>query len=381
MKKIAYTILYILLGAATANAQKVTFVSAEFEQGVRAHLGLDEDEDVQQSQTDTITRLNLSGLGIKILSDVTSLPKVKELDLSDNDITDVAPLAELDSLQSVSLMNNLLRDASQLTFTRSTQMTVNVGYNYISDFTAFLFPGHCRFTMIGMNKQQSEDEQVFDVCQFYVRQSDQDGPVIVYRGVTNMVSPTLMSGEAINETAVLDGSTHFVPLGSKVKRTTKVILSNGNRMDSTYVVPVMVYTANEGETITIKTGLPEHYHIAAASAQKGTVVIDGTTLLYTAPAESTSDCVAFSYYEGSRLRGYGRLNIGQLNGDVNGDGDVDIADAVCIVNHVVGKPNTTFNASAADVNGDGDIDIADAVRIVNLVVGKIQSLSRSSRLK
>ena len=70
-----------------------------------------------------------------------------------------------------------------------------------------------------------------------------------------------------------------------------------------------------------------------------------------------------------------------VKGDVNGDGEVDIADAVCIVNHVVGKPNTTFNASAADVNGDGDIDIADAVRIVNLVVGKIQSLSRSSRLK
>lgn len=63
-------------------------------------------------------------------------------------------------------------------------------------------------------------------------------------------------------------------------------------------------------------------------------------------------------------------------GDVNGDGDVDIADAVCIVNHVVGKTNTSFNAAAADVNGDGDIDIADAVYIVNLVVGKIDALVR-----
>ena len=62
-------------------------------------------------------------------------------------------------------------------------------------------------------------------------------------------------------------------------------------------------------------------------------------------------------------------------GDVNGDGDVDIADAVCIVNHVVGKPNTTFIDTAADANSDGDIDIADAVHIVNLVVGKISSLT------
>ena len=62
-------------------------------------------------------------------------------------------------------------------------------------------------------------------------------------------------------------------------------------------------------------------------------------------------------------------------GDVNGDGDVDIADAVCIVNHVVGKSNTTFNEAAADANGDGDIDIADAVHIVNYVVGKISALA------
>lgn len=73
-----------------------------------------------------------------------------------------------------------------------------------------------------------------------------------------------------------------------------------------------------------------------------------------------------------------KLTINQYKkGDVNNDGDVDIADAVCIVNHVVGIPTPSFVAQAADVNGDGDVDIADAVRIVNLVVGKIQALSRS----
>ena len=62
-------------------------------------------------------------------------------------------------------------------------------------------------------------------------------------------------------------------------------------------------------------------------------------------------------------------------GDVNGDGDVDIADAVCIVNYVVGKPNTNFIEAAADANSDSDIDIADAVHIVNYVVGKIPALA------
>lgn len=64
-----------------------------------------------------------------------------------------------------------------------------------------------------------------------------------------------------------------------------------------------------------------------------------------------------------------------VKGDVNGDNDVDIADAVCIVNYVVGKPTPAFNAKAADANSDGDIDIADAVHIVNYVVGKIPALA------
>ena len=61
-------------------------------------------------------------------------------------------------------------------------------------------------------------------------------------------------------------------------------------------------------------------------------------------------------------------------GDVNNDGEVDIADAVCIVNHIIGKPNAVYIEEAADTNGDNDIDIADAVCIVNYVIGRIAAL-------
>ena len=60
----------------------------------------------------------------------------------------------------------------------------------------------------------------------------------------------------------------------------------------------------------------------------------------------------------------------EISGDVNGDGAVDIADAVCIVNYILGMATPTFIETAADVNGDGEVDIADAVKIVNNVVGK-----------
>ena len=65
-----------------------------------------------------------------------------------------------------------------------------------------------------------------------------------------------------------------------------------------------------------------------------------------------------------------------LKGDANGDGSVDIADAVCIVNHIVGKATPAYMEAAADANGDSVVDIADAVRIVNLIVGKIDALAR-----
>ena len=67
-------------------------------------------------------------------------------------------------------------------------------------------------------------------------------------------------------------------------------------------------------------------------------------------------------------------------GDVDGDGVVDLADAVLVINYYVGKPVSKFIEKAADVDGDGVIDLADAVRIINFYVGKVQSLAPSREL-
>jgi hypothetical protein len=57
-------------------------------------------------------------------------------------------------------------------------------------------------------------------------------------------------------------------------------------------------------------------------------------------------------------------------GDVNGDGNIDIADAVYIVNYIIGRPLDTFFLEVADMDGDGVVDIFDAVGVINVVVGK-----------
>ena len=61
-----------------------------------------------------------------------------------------------------------------------------------------------------------------------------------------------------------------------------------------------------------------------------------------------------------------------ITGDVNGDGEVTVADANMIVNHYTGNLDGTekFSEKAADMNGDGEITIADANEIVNMYVGQ-----------
>lgn len=78
-----------------------------------------------------------------------------------------------------------------------------------------------------------------------------------------------------------------------------------------------------------------------------------------------------------------RFDIASLpnRGDVNGDGAVDIGDAVAIVNHILKKPYGSFVESAADINGDTDIDIADAVAIVNLILKKSAGSRQGKRIR
>ena len=57
----------------------------------------------------------------------------------------------------------------------------------------------------------------------------------------------------------------------------------------------------------------------------------------------------------------------RLIGDVNGDGVITVADAVCIINFVARKNNEVFIEDNADVNDDGVVTVADAVCIINIV--------------
>jgi len=54
-----------------------------------------------------------------------------------------------------------------------------------------------------------------------------------------------------------------------------------------------------------------------------------------------------------------------IDGDVNADGEVNIADVNCILSVILGDPD--IYGGRADVNADGEVNIAD----VNTVIGVV----------
>lgn len=58
-----------------------------------------------------------------------------------------------------------------------------------------------------------------------------------------------------------------------------------------------------------------------------------------------------------------------LPGDANGDGEVNVGDAVYIINYVFkgGPPPTPYTTCSGDANGDCETNVGDAVYIINYV--------------
>lgn len=310
MRKTAI-IAALALAVSAAQAQKVTFYSAAFEAGVRLHLGIGDEADVLQSQTDTITALSLAGLDLGDLRDVLYLPVVRELDLSYNRISDISPLARLDALRTLDLSHNQLEDINLLAFSPSEAMTVDVSGNYIADFSYLFAPLTCRFTILGMGLQTAKNQPFFSVSQLVALTDEQGNTSVTYRGYSNASSAAKLHCGSTSVTAVMDGNLHSVAAPGGLTAATKVVLTNGERTEATWAVPAVKRRAEGGQTITVNTGLPDNYHLQDLYVLHGTAEADGQALKYTAPAKYRPDTLCFSYYEGTVYRGSSMVFIGR----------------------------------------------------------------------
>lgn len=83
---------------------------------------------------------------------------------------------------------------------------------------------------------------------------------------------------------------------------------------------------------------------------------DGTTY-----DEESTDKTKAHYDEG----GYLTYKPPFLRGDANGDGEVNMTDAMFVTNYILGISDPDFNIEAADANLDGEISLQDVMFIVN----------------
>ncbi|MDO4510909.1 MAG: C10 family peptidase [Bacteroidales bacterium] len=57
-------------------------------------------------------------------------------------------------------------------------------------------------------------------------------------------------------------------------------------------------------------------------------------------------------------------------GDVDGNGEIDVADVTSLISHILGNTPEGFVIEAADVNQDTDVDVADATCLITMILSK-----------
>ena len=371
MKRLAI-VSSLIIAALAMPAQNVNFYSTEFAEGVREHLDLEPDSQVSQAWMDTITSINLSGLGIKDIRDVVYLPAVKYLDLSYNELTDIGPLLPLDSLRYVNLSCNRLENINVLALSCADSMEVDIMNNYLSDFSYFFTPTLCQFNLVGMYLQLDKAAMYMDVSHLYCDVNEWGQAVVVYRGYTNAEGAAIIGCNGRRATAQLDGDSHTVTVPGGPSTPAMVTLNIGELGDTTWVLPPKTERIAAGAYIEIETGLPEGYRIGMANSLYGTLEVDSTNLNYTAPADLDRDTVYISYYEGWQLRGfteYRIINISNLTiGDANDDGDFTISDISALIDYLLTGDASAINMAAADVNFDNDVSISDLSAMIDLLL-------------
>ena len=64
-------------------------------------------------------------------------------------------------------------------------------------------------------------------------------------------------------------------------------------------------------------------------------------------------------------------NLAVLYGDVTGDGNINVADIIKVVNFILGVMEPSdYESVASDISGDGAIDVNDVIQILNIILGK-----------
>lgn len=306
MKRILFFGLLAISLHSVLLAQTVSFHSAEFELGVKYYIGLSESDNVTFAQLDTITQLDLSGLGITDIRDVRLMSNLKSIDLSYNKIDDVKPLVLLESLREVNLSNNQLESINMLAFSYAKEMDVDVAYNYIADFSIFNNLTPCQFTIEGIGLQLEKNAPYFHVSYLYADCTTKV-PLIYLRAKSNVTDAGLLQCQSISIPIQADNQPHTYQVPGDYSGTPMVMITGQTCSDSTYLVPIQTVHVGPSSMVAIETGLPDDFELGYSTAIQGVLDNDGVNLTYSSTPDFNYEEIIYTFYHGGMLKGIAKV--------------------------------------------------------------------------
>ena len=177
-------------------------------------------------------------------------------------------------------------------------------------------------------------------------------------------------------TELLPSIKHFDAEGNEDYSNTTTSTNSGKMAmtsDGKYIAlpqgsgKVVIYETNYVPMANGKIYLDPKYNISVSEGNITGLAFDYANNLYAASSstKTLSRYAIPSWHEGAVVTPGNGITLG-LIGDVNGDGDVTIADGVAVLNAMAGQEVP----GDADVNGDGSITIADFVAVLNIMAGQ-----------
>lgn len=187
------------------------------------------------------------------------------------------------------------------------------------------------------------------------------------------IKPDIKAGQTGKITIALDNATDYTAFQMEIKLPQGLSIESSGAMEIVSAVNAdhnVAYNTVDG---VVKVAA---YSFDGASSGNEAFKASGDFLVITVTADADytpadvqinniifvtqSDLAAVTDFEVETEAG--------LMGDVNGDGVIDMKDALKVIQYYVGKNPTDFNEALADLNNDGAIDMKDALAIVKIYI-------------
>ena len=298
MRRIKIFLIMTII-CATSFAQNIEFYSTAFEMAVKNQLGLDEKSSVDIKMSETITVLDMSGYDIEDIRDMIYFQNLENLDISYNKIEDISPLIPLNQLKFLDVSGNRLKSIDALSFSESSEMTVNLSGNYITEYALIFNNPYCLFTIIGLNNQKTS----YIINRFYTDFDLKTSQKIInYNVWTYSVYDSLF--------LMFDGKKELITdIEDDVQKrniTANVAYLNfeNQNVDTVYFVLPQDLEVNEKTTV-FTPSIPGNYNILSAEASKTSVTFSDKTVSYTVVENIATDTVKIGFGKNNYdIRGY-----------------------------------------------------------------------------